>query len=52
MYAPVVTRFKTYEIAVSPESRAYMDAVLALPAMQQWYADSAAEPWTLPQYEF
>ena len=52
MYAPVVTRFKTYEIEVSPESRAYMDAVLALPAMREWYADSAAEPWTLPQYEF
>ena len=26
MYAPVVTRFDTYSVQVSPASRAYMDA--------------------------
>jgi glutathione S-transferase len=52
MYAPVVTRFKTYDIPISKASQDYCDAVLALPAMQEWYAAGAAEPWTLPQYEY
>ncbi|CAO3416629.1 glutathione S-transferase family protein [Azospirillum endophyticum] len=45
MFAPVVTRLETYGVAVSPESRVYMDAVLALPAMREWIAAAKAEPW-------
>jgi glutathione S-transferase len=45
MFAPVVTRLETYGAPVSPESRAYMDAVLALPAMRDWIAAAKAEPW-------
>ncbi|CAO3352458.1 glutathione S-transferase family protein [Azospirillum melinis] len=45
MFAPVVTRLETYGVAVSPVSRAYMDAVLALPAMRDWIAAAKAEPW-------
>lgn len=52
MYAPVVTRFKTYDIKLSDVAQAYCDAVLALPAMKDWYAAAAAEPWHLPQYEY
>lgn len=48
MFAPVVTRLETYGVAVSPVSRAYMDAVLALPAMREWIAAAKAEPWELP----
>ena len=51
MYAPVVTRFKTYEVAVDAVSADYMKAMLALPAMQEWYALARAEPETIPQYE-
>ncbi len=47
MFAPVVTRLETYGVAVSPETRAYMDAVLALPAMREWIAAAKAEPWEL-----
>lgn len=36
MYAPVVSRFITYGIAVSPAARGYMDVVMALPAMTAW----------------
>src|SRR5215203_5857402 len=36
MYAPVVTRFDTYAIAVDPVSRVYMDTILALPAFREW----------------
>ncbi|WP_042689531.1 glutathione S-transferase family protein [Azospirillum sp. B506] len=45
MFAPVVTRLETYGVAVSPVSRAYMDAVLALPAMRDWIAAAKDEPW-------
>lgn len=47
MFAPVVTRLETYGVAVSPVSRAYMDAVLALPAMREWIAAAKDEPWGL-----
>jgi glutathione S-transferase len=36
MYAPVVSRFETYGVEVSAPVRAYMDRILALPAMQEW----------------
>jgi glutathione S-transferase len=51
MYAPVVTRFKTYGVELDPVSQAYCDAVLALAPMKQWYADAAAEPWIIAKYE-
>ena len=51
MYAPVVTRFKTYGVELDPIAQSYCDAVLALPAMKQWYADAAAEPWLIEAYE-
>jgi len=43
MYAPVVLRLVTYAIGVEPQDRAYMDAVLALPAMQRWLAGAKQE---------
>jgi glutathione S-transferase len=49
MYAPVVLRFRTYEVGVA--NRAYYDAVLALPAMQEWIADAERERESLPQFE-
>ena len=48
MYAPVVTRFDTYGGELAPVTRAYVDAVLAMPAMREWYAAAAAEPWPEP----
>ena len=35
-YAPVVTRFETYAVALPPAARAYADAVRALPAVREW----------------
>ena len=43
MYAPVVSRFETYGVAVPPAVRAYMDRILALPAMQAWKRTALAE---------
>lgn len=52
MYAPVVTRFKTYDVKLSPTSKAYVDTILALPAVREWYAGGEAESWVLNQYEY
>lgn len=42
-YAPVLTRFVTYGVPMTPLLAAYHDAVLALPSMQQWTAAAHAE---------
>ena len=51
MYAPVVTRFDTYAIAVDPVSRVYMDTILALPSFQEWREAALREPWTIAHDE-
>jgi glutathione S-transferase len=51
MYAPVVLRFRTYEVELPPEARAYADAILALPALQDWMAAAVTETESLPQFE-
>ncbi len=43
MYAPVVSRFVTYGIAVPGVVKTYMDRMMALPAMQDWGKASQAE---------
>lgn len=43
MYAPVVSRFRSYGVSLGPEAQAYADAVWALPAMQEWGALAARE---------
>jgi glutathione S-transferase len=45
MYAPVVSRFVTYGIAVGKENKAYMDRIWNLPAFQEWYEAALKEPW-------
>ena len=45
MFAPVVTRFETYQIDVPSDVRAYMDAIQSLPAMRAWTEASFDEPW-------
>ena len=51
MYAPVVARFHTYAVEVGAVARAYMDAVMALPAWGEWRAAALMEPWVLPEDE-
>jgi glutathione S-transferase len=43
MYAPVCTRFATYEVALDPACAAYRDRILALPEMQEWTAAALLE---------
>jgi glutathione S-transferase len=51
MYAPVVLRFRTYEVELPGACRAYADAVLALPALQAWIRDAERETESLPPFE-
>ena len=50
MFAPVVNRFHAYAIEVRPETRAYMEAIMALLAWRQWIADAEAETFPDPDY--
>src|SRR6476660_1303133 len=51
MFAPVVHRFRTYAIAVTPEVRAYMDTMMALPAFQEWTRAALAETIIIEKFE-
>lgn len=44
MFAPVATRFTTYEVELDDASARYVAAIYALPAMASWLADAAKEP--------
>jgi glutathione S-transferase len=52
MYAPVVSRFRTYAVEIEPEAQAYADAVWAMPAMQEWLAAARKEPMIIDAAEF
>lgn len=52
MFAPVVLRFNTYEVALDAVCRRYADAILALPAMQAWLEMARNEPEIAPHYEY
>jgi glutathione S-transferase len=51
MYAPVVARFHNYGLPVSAGTRAYMDAVMALPAWRAWYDAAMQETWVMQHNE-
>jgi len=48
MYAPVVLRFRTYDVDLCED---YRNAMLALPAMKEWIAAAEIEAESLPQFE-
>jgi glutathione S-transferase len=52
VFAPVVSRFRTYAIPLDDEAAAYAAAVWSLPAMQEWSAAAKAEPMVSQKYEF
>lgn len=47
VYAPVVTRFITYDLPRSAGAQAYMDAVMAHPLMVQLAKEADVEPWCI-----
>ena len=51
MYAPVVHRFRTYAIDVAPDTKAYMETMMALPAFQEWTREGLAETLRIAKFE-
>jgi glutathione S-transferase len=51
MYAPVVARFHTYAVEIGGVARAYAQAVMALPAWEEWVTAALKEPWVLAEDE-
>jgi glutathione S-transferase len=51
MYAPVVSRLNTYDVAVGAVAKSYMESVMALPAWAEWRSAALKEPWVLAEDE-
>jgi glutathione S-transferase len=52
MFAPVVSRFRTFKVALDGETEAYARAITAWPAYQEWLAAARNEPMVIEQWEF
>lgn len=51
MYAPVCTRFLTYDVNLDPDSLGYCRTIVAMPLMQEWIAAARAEPEELEELD-
>lgn len=50
-FAPVASRFFTYDIEIDDNGAQYMEAVFCLPEVQRWMSDAESEPMTIPAYD-
>ena len=51
MYAPVVTRFMTYDVKLEPRLVTYANTIMAMPEMQEWIEAAKAEPADIEELE-
>ena len=51
MFAPVVTRLRTFGVPLDSDSDAYCTAVMAWPAMKEWVDAARNEPWLIASAE-
>jgi len=51
MYAPLATRLRTYDLPMSDMAGAYVEAIYALPAFQDWLGKALQEPWIVDDDE-
>jgi glutathione S-transferase len=51
MYAPVVTRFATYDVKLDPECAAYSESVLAMDEMHEWIEAARLEAEDIDELE-
>ena len=51
MYAPVVTRLRTFGVPIDSDAEAYCKAVMGYPAMKQWVEAAKNEPWLIAAAE-
>ena len=52
MYAPVVTRFRTYKIELERDAETYCETIMMMPAMQEWITAARNEPMIVEAFEF
>jgi glutathione S-transferase len=50
-FCPVAFRMQSYGLPLDAKSAAYVQRLVALPAMQEWYRDAIAETARLAKYE-
>ena len=50
-FAPVAFRVQTYGLDLGAPAAAYVQGLLALPAMRRWYDEALAETWRDPPHE-
>lgn len=51
MYAPVCTRFVTYDVPLPPDCAAYRDHVMAWPVLREWIEAAQEEPEEIEELE-
>src|SRR5579864_6381048 len=51
MFAPVCTRFVTYDVKLTGQPATYAARILGLPSMREWIAAAIAEPEDVPELE-
>ena len=51
MYAPVVTRFLTYDVKLEPKLAAYGRTIMSMPEMEEWVDAARAEPADIEELE-
>jgi len=51
MYAPVVTRFMTYDVKLEPRLKTYADTIMNMSEMIEWVAAAREEPSDIEELE-
>jgi glutathione S-transferase len=51
MYAPVVTRFLSYDVTLDRASKSYCDTIMAMPEMREWLDAAKHEPEDIEELE-
>jgi glutathione S-transferase len=51
MYAPVVTRFATYDVKLEPRLATYAESIMKMPEMVEWIEAAKAEPEEIEELE-
>lgn len=51
MFAPVASRFRTYDVPLDAVCTAYVETIFAWPDMAEWVADAEAEPEAISELD-
>ncbi len=51
MYAPVASRFKTYGVTFNGAAQDYVNTIMDLPSMKEWYDSARKEPYSISMFD-